>query len=150
MQERPDINTNRSHEPRLDGEYTARPDGRSFKQLLQDIVSHVSDILRSEVRLAKAEIREDITHYCKASTFIALAGVLMFYAGGLILLSCVYALEGVMPSWLAALAVSVAVGVVAAILYKMGRKKLKHANLRPEKTIQSLGDNVTWFKKQTR
>jgi len=128
----------------------ARSDGRSIKQILQDIVNHVGDIMRSELRLARTEVRQDVTHYAKTSAFIGVAGILAFYAGGLVLLSAVYALQDVMPSWLAALLIGVAVGTVAAILYMTGRKKLAKASLRPDKTIQTLEDNVTWFKRQTK
>jgi hypothetical protein len=121
-----------------------------MKQIFQDIVSHVSDIIRSEVRLAQAEVTQDVTQYARASSFVAAAGVLALFALGFILLGAVYALGGVMPSWLAALLVGAAVGIVAAILYVTGRKKLAQASLRPDKTIQTLEDNVTWFKRQTK
>ena len=125
-------------------------DSRSIKQILQDIVNHVSDIMRSEVRLAQTEIRQDVTHYAKTSAFIGVAGVLTLYAVGFVLLSVVYALRDVMPSWLAALVVGVTVGAVAALMYRTGRKKLAQATLRPDKTIQTLEENVTWFKRQTK
>jgi len=125
-------------------------DGRSIGQILQDIVNHVSDIIRSEIRLAKVEVRQDATHFAKAGTWIGVAGILAFYAVGFVLLSAVYGLQGVMPSWLAALIVGVAVGIVAITLYLTGRKKLAQASLRPDKTIQTLEDNVTWFKRQTK
>jgi len=128
----------------------AHSDGRSIKQILQDIVNHVSDIIRSEVRLAKTEVQQDATHFAKAGRWIAVAAVLVFYAVGFVLLSAVYGLQGVMPSWLAALLVGVAVGMVAVTLYLTGRKKLARASLRPDKTIQTLEDNVTWFKRQTK
>jgi fatty acid desaturase len=128
----------------------AHSDGRSIKQILQDIVNHVSDIIRSEVRLAKTEVQQDATHFAKAGRWIAVAAVLVFYAVGFVLLSAVYGLQGVMPSWLAALTVGVAVGMVAVTLYLTGRKKLARASLRPDKTIQTLEDNVTWFKRQAK
>ena len=134
MKDRSDVNT----------------DGRSIKQIVQDIVNHVSDIIRSEVRLAKAEVRQDLAHYAKAIAFIGIAGVLAFYALGFVLLGAVYGLQDVVPSWLAALLVGAAVGITAAILFLTGRKKLAQASLRPDKTIQSLEDNVTWFKRQTK
>ena len=149
MKERPDVNTNTSHESRAGGSDTIR-DGRSIKQIVQDIVNHVTDIFRSEVQLARTEVRQDLMHYGKASSLVGIAGVLLFYAVGLILLSAVYALQSMMPPWLAAVLVGVAVGIVAAVLYTTGRKKLKQASLRPDKTIKTLEDNVTWFKKQTR
>jgi hypothetical protein len=138
------------NESRTRAEDAPRSDGRSIGKILQDIVNHVSDIIRSEVRLAKTEVRQDVTHYAKTSAFIAVAGVLMFYAVGFVLLSVVYALQDVMSSWSAALLVGVAVGIVAALLYLTGRKKLAQASLRPDKTIQTLEDNVTWFKRQTK
>jgi hypothetical protein len=134
MKDRSDVNT----------------DGRSIKQIVQDIVNHVSDIIRSEVRLAKAEVRQDLVHYAKAIAFIGIAGVLAFYALGFVLLGAVYGLQDVVPTWLAALLVGAAVGITAAILFLTGRKKLAQASLRPDKTIQSLEDNVTWFKRQTK
>ena len=135
---------------RVRDEGATRSGDRSIRQILQDIVNHVSDIIRSEVRLAKTEVRQDVAHFGKAGTWIGAAGVSALYAVGFILLSVVYALQEVMPSWLAALLVGVAVGIVAAILYLKGRKTLAQASLRPDKTIQTLEDNVTWFKKQTR
>jgi uncharacterized membrane protein YqjE len=125
-------------------------DARSIRQILQDIVNHVTDIVRSEVRLATTEVRQDVAHCGRAAAVIGIAAVLGFYAVGLICLSAVYALQNVMPSWLAALLVAVVVGIVAGILYLTGRKKMAQASLRPDKTIQTLEDNVTWFKRQTK
>jgi uncharacterized membrane protein YqjE len=149
MKERPDINTNRFSNSRVDGAGTTPSDGRSLKQILQDIVSHASDIIRSEVRLAQTEVRQDVTRYVKASSIVGIAGALALYAVGFLLLSAVYALQSVMSPWLAALLVAMGVGIAAAILYLIGRKKLTQASLRPDKTIQTLEENIKWFKRQT-
>ena len=149
MKERPDVNTNTSHESRV-GDPDTIIDGRSIKQILQDIVNHVTDIFRSEVQLARTEVRGDLMHYGKASRLVGIAAVLLFYALGFLLLGAVYALQSVMPPWLAAVLVGLAVGIVAAVLFTTGRKKLRQASLRPDKTIKTLEDNVTWFKRQTR
>ena len=141
--------SSRFSESRYRGEDT-RSDGRSIRQIFQDIANHVSDIIRSEVRLATTEVRQDVAQYGRAGAFIGIAAVLAFYAVGLIFLSAVYALQDVVASWLAALLVAVAVGIAAAILYVTGRKKMAQASLRPDQTIQTLEDNVTWFKRQTK
>jgi uncharacterized membrane protein YqjE len=148
MKDGPDMYTNRFNESRIPE--NAASDSRSLTQILQDIVNHVSDIIRSEVQLAKAEVRQDAAHYGKAGAFIGVAGVLAFYAIGFVFLSAVFALQEVMPSWLAALLVGAAVGIAAAILYLSGRTKLAKASLRPDKTIQTLEENVTWIKRQTK
>jgi Putative Actinobacterial Holin-X, holin superfamily III len=41
------------------------------------------------------------------------------------------------------------VAILAAIFFVIGQKKVKLGSLRPDKTIQSLQENVTWLKKQT-
>jgi hypothetical protein len=144
MKERPDIHSESFEQTRS----TTPPDGRSIKQIIQDIVNNITDIIRSEVLLAKAEVRQDLTKFAKAGAFIAMAGLFILYATGFVLLSAVYALEQALPSWLAAVLVGVSVGVAAAILYVIGRKKLRQASLRPKETIQTLEDNVTWLKRQ--
>jgi uncharacterized membrane protein YqjE len=145
MRERPDIHTISSHES-----HTASSDSRSVRQILQDIVNHISDIFRSEVRLAKTEVRQDMLKLAKTASFIGIAAVLMLYAVGLVFLSAVYALQLVLPAWLAAILVGVPLGIVAAILFVIGRNRLKQASLRPNQTIQTLEDNVTWFKRRTK
>jgi len=150
MKDKRDPSTTSFNESRFHDEGTTRSDDRSIREILHDIVNHIGDVIHSEVRLATTEVRQDLTHYAKTSAFIGVAGVLTLYAVGFVLLSAVYALQGVMPSWLAALLVGVAVGMMAVTLYLIGRKKLAQVSLRPDKTIQTLEDNVTWFKRQTK
>jgi uncharacterized membrane protein YqjE len=150
MKERPDVNTRRFSGLRVDREGKTHSDGRSLAQILQDIVNHLSNIIRSELRLLQTEVRQDVTHYVKASSFVGIAGAFVFYAVGFLLLSAVYALQSVISPWLSALLVAMGVGIAAAVLYLIGRNKLTQASLRPDKTIQSLEENVKWFKRQTR
>jgi hypothetical protein len=123
---------------------------RPVSQILQEIVTHVTEIIRSEVRLARAEVREDVTQVSRASVFFVIGGVFGFHALGLILLGLVYALGGTVPLWLSAVIVGIGASVVAAIFLQIGRTKLKQTSLKPDKTIRSLQENVTWIKKQTR
>jgi hypothetical protein len=54
-----------------------------------------------------------------------------------------------MPNWLAALAVSVAYGVIAAVVFYAGRNRVREAGpLVPEKTVDSLKEDVQWAKTQ--
>jgi hypothetical protein len=42
----------------------------------------------------------------------------------------------------------VGVGMLAGLFLLIGRNKMNLASLRPDKTIQSLEENVTWLKKR--
>jgi uncharacterized membrane protein YqjE len=124
--------------------------GRSISRILEEIVNHVTEIIRSEVRLARTEVRQGVTQVAKASIFFVIGAVFGLFALGFILLGVVYALGSIMPAWLSAVIVGAAVGIVAAIFLQAGRMRMKRASLRPDETIRSLQENVTWIKKQTR
>jgi len=123
---------------------------RSVTEILENIVGNVQGIVRSEVRLAKAEIQEETVKAGKAAGITGSGAVLGLYALGFFLLTCLYALETAMAPWLAALIVTVVVGSAAAVLILVGRKRLKRVDPRPEKTISTLKENVEWVKNQTR
>jgi uncharacterized membrane protein YqjE len=133
-----------------DAPASSKSGGRPFSRIFQDIMSHVTEIIRSEVRLARVEVREDLKQVSNAGVFLVIGAVFALYALGFILLGAVSALETTMAPWLAAVIVGVGAAVVALIFVQVGRTKLKQASLKPDKTIQSLQENVTWMKKQTK
>lgn len=122
----------------------------SVAGLLQDIVSNIQGIIRSEVRLAKAEVTEDATTMGKAAGMLAAGAVLGIYALGILLLCIVYALEGPLPDWAAALIVGLVVTAAAGILVKIGIDRIKAVNPAPDKTIDSVKEDIQWVKQQTR
>jgi uncharacterized membrane protein YqjE len=122
--------------------------GRAISLILKDIVNHVTEIIRSEVRLAQTEVRQDVTQVAKASILCAIGAVFGLFALGFILLGLVYVLESTMPPWLSAVTVGTGVGIVAAIFLLAGRTKMKLASLKPDETIRTLQENVTWIKKR--
>jgi uncharacterized membrane protein YqjE len=124
--------------------------GGSIADLLQGIVGNVQGIIRSEVRLAKTEIREDVTTAGRAAGMLAVGAVLGVYAVGLLLLTIIYALNGPLPDWLAALIVFAVVAIAAAVLVKVGLDRIKQVTPKPEQTIDSIKEDVQWVKQQTR
>ena len=149
MKHKPDISNDGSdafNETRA----PSKAGGGSFSQLLQEIVNHVTEIIRSESRLLRAEVREDVTQVTKAGVFFVVGTVFAFHALGFVLLGLVYALGSRTPLSLSAVIVGVGAAGIAAILLEIGRTKIKQASLKPDKTIRSLRENVTWLKKQAK
>ena len=128
----------------------ANNEARSISTILEDIIANVQTIIRSEVRLAKAEMQEEGIKAGKASGIAASGAVLALYSIGFLLLACVYALEIAVAPWLAALIVTVLVGVIAAVLLNVGMKRIKRVDPRPDKTIHSIKENLEWAKNQVR
>jgi uncharacterized membrane protein YqjE len=119
---------------------------RSVPEVLQDIVGNLQEIVRSEFRLAKTELKEEAAKAAKPAATFGVGLVLGFYGIGFLLLASVYGLSTVMAGWLAALLVGTILAIVAIALMSTSGKKLKRVNPTPNKTIQSLEENVQWAK----
>jgi uncharacterized membrane protein YqjE len=122
---------------------------RSVAEVLQDIFGNVQELIRSEFRLAKAETREEVSKVAKFSVILGAGLVLVVYAVGFLLLTIMYALETTLVPWLAALIVAVGVMMIAMVAVSIGRKRMKQVHL-PEKTIETMKENVQWAKQQIR
>lgn len=122
---------------------------RPFGELLKDVVANVQEIVRSEVRLAKAELSEETQKTIRAVGFLIAGGLLGLYALGFLLLSAVYALAVVLPDWLAPLLVALLVAVIAGALLMIGRNRLKDISPFP-KTVSSVKEDIQWAKDQTK
>jgi uncharacterized membrane protein YqjE len=118
--------------------------------LLQEIIGNVQGIVRSEVRLAKAEVREDVSTVARAAGLLVAGVVLGIYALGIILLFVVYALRGPLPDWAAALIVGLLVAVVAGVLVMLGLRRIRSVNPAPDQTIHSIKEDVQWVRHRTR
>ena len=123
--------------------------GRSIAQILQEIVSHISEIIRSEIRLATTEIKQDLAERAKAVTYVIIGGVLILYGGGFALLGVVYAMATIWPAWLSAVAVGAVTGIVGIVLFFIGRGKMKQ-RLEVNMTTKTSEDNLRWLKDQGR
>src|ERR1044071_10320134 len=119
---------------------------RSFTEVFQGIIGNIQTIIRSEIQLAKTEVKEETAKAGRAAGIIAGGAVLGLYALGFLLVTIVRALEIVTAPWLASLIVAVLVGVVAYVTITLGRTRLNHVHATPEKTIQTTKENAQWVK----
>jgi len=123
---------------------------RSFSDVFQDIVRNIQEIVRSEVRLAKTEIRDEAVKAKSAGLLIAIGAVTAIFAALFLLLMVVYILSLVMPNWAAALVVGVACAISAGVTLSVGLRRFKQIHPTPERTIETLKENVEWAKEQTK
>ena len=122
---------------------------RSIPEILQDVLANIQDIVRAEVRLAKAELGEELNRARAGGVLIGVGAVAAIFSALFLLLACVYALGRVMPNWAAALIVAAAVGIAAAVTLGLGLKRFKTIQAAP-KTAATLKENVRWAKELTK
>jgi hypothetical protein len=121
---------------------------RSLPEVVQDMFRNVQEILRSEFQLAKTEVKEEAAEAATPILVMGVGVVLAVYGVGFLLLAAVYGLATIMTLWSAALLVGVVVAMIAVLLINVGRGKLKRVNVKSEKLIASLQEDVRWAKKQ--
>ena len=122
---------------------------RSISTVLHDIVGNVQDIIRSEVRLAKTEITDELGKLGIASILLGVGALLLTFSALFALLAIIYALSTFLPAWEAALIVAAGVGAIAALCWGVGLQKFRAARAAP-KTTASVKENVEWAKQLTR
>ena len=124
-------------------------DSRSISEMFSGAVTNLQNIVRSEVQLAKTEMREEAKLAGKAAAMLAVAAVVGAYALGLFLLTAVWALATQMDQWLAALIVAAVVTVIAGVLAMVGKSRLDKFSPKPDQTIDSVKEDIEWVKQQT-
>ncbi len=122
---------------------------RSIPEILHDVLVNIQEIVRAEVRLAKAELGEELNAARSGALLIGAGAVAASFSALFLLLACVYALSRVVPDWAAALIVAAAVGIAAAVTLGLGLKRFKTIHAAPE-TAASLKENVRWARELTR
>ena len=123
---------------------------RSVGGLLSDILGDLQGIVRAEVRLARAEVKEELASARRGAMFLAGGAAVLVLCVGLILLALVYALATIWPAWAAALAVAGLTGVVGAALLTAGRKAFSAVALPPPRTASTVRENIQWAKSRTK
>ena len=126
------------------------PGERSIADVLQDIMRDVQEIVRSEVRLAKTELREEVAKAKTVAGLLGAAAITALFAVFFVLLAVVYALTLVMANWAAALIVGVGLAGFATLMVMAGLTRLKQIQATPARAMDSMKENVEWVKQQTK
>lgn len=121
--------------------YLPDPSLRSVGELLGDVTNDLSTLLRQEVALAKAELRETSVHAKAAGGMFAGAGVAGHLALIFLSLALWWALGDLLDSlgW-SALLVGVLWAVVAAVLAMQGKKRMNRASPVAPRTVDTAKD----------
>jgi len=111
---------------------------RSVGSLISEVTNDLSTLMRQEMDLAKAEIKEEVAKTGKAAGMLGGAG----FAGYMValFLSCAlwWGLANAMDTGVAALIVAIIWGVIGAVLFVTGRKKMREVHPKPERTVSTL------------
>jgi hypothetical protein len=109
----------------------------SLGDLLGEVSRDISTLMRQEVELAKAELKQSATRAGKGAGLLGGAG----YAGSMVILflsiAAWWGLGHLIDNGWSALVVAAVWAIIAAIMFVVGRKKLKEVQGMPQ-TVDSL------------
>ncbi len=112
----------------------------SVGELIGEVTQDMSTLMRQELALAKAEVREEAVKAVRAGGMIGAAG----FAGYMVVLFASFAawwgLAEVMAAGWAALVVTAIWAVIGAVLFVMGRQRMREVNPKPERTLETVSE----------
>jgi uncharacterized membrane protein YqjE len=115
--------------------------------LVNDLTTQVPELIRSELRLAQAEVAEKGKRVGIGVGMFSGAGLLAFFGFGTLLATIILALALVMDAWLAALIVTVVLFVLAGVLALVGKKSVSAATpLAPERAVEGVKEDIATVK----
>jgi hypothetical protein len=119
---------------------TDRPEvsGRSVGELISEVTTDLTTLMRQELDLAKAEIKQEVTTAGKAAGMLGAAGFAGYMVALFLSIALWWALANVMDEGWAALVVAALWAVIAAVLAVLGRSRIRQVNPKPERTVQTL------------
>ncbi len=125
----------------------------SIPVLLRELRDETTTLLRQEVALAKAELKENTSRAASHAAHVAVGGFVA-YAGIIVLLIGIGHLLGALfirlgmseglAEWLAPTLVGLIVAIVGWMMLAKAQAAFAHDDLTPRQTIDSLRANKQW------
>lgn len=122
---------------------------RSIGELMAQVTADATSLLRQEVELAKAEIREEATRAGKAAGMFGGAGFGGYMVALFGSLAAVFGLANLIDWGWAALVVTGAWALIALVLALLGRARMRAFSPKPERTLRTLKEDASWARHPT-
>ncbi len=121
---------------------------KSLGQLMGDMTSELSTLMRKEVELAKVELKEEVAKAGKAGGMFGAGAVTGYLAVLFASFTLAWLLDEVMHVALAFLLVAALHGIAAYLLVSRGRQEIKQVDPVPHQTVETLKEDVEWARAQ--
>jgi uncharacterized membrane protein YqjE len=117
--------------------------------LVNDLTTQVPQLIRSEIRLAHAELTEKGKRAGIGVGMFGGAGIVALYGVGTLIATVILLLALAMDAWIAALVVTVVLFAVAGVLALLGKKEVDQATpVAPERAVEGVKEDIATVKGQ--
>jgi uncharacterized membrane protein YqjE len=122
---------------------------KSVGELLKQLSTDTSTLVKQEMALARAEIAEQGRRAGLGAGLFGAAGALGLVTLGALTATLILLLDKAMDAWVAALIVTAVEGAIAGLLALQGRNKIKEATPPAPQTVETVKEDVEWARTQT-
>jgi hypothetical protein len=138
-------------DPGNGGAHVATDDARDrgLGELVKDLASQTSTLVRQEIQLAQAEVTQKGKLAGKGAGMLVGAGVTALLGLGALTALLIIVLDSFLPLWLATLIVMLLWLAVAAALALSGKKALQAATPPVPQTVETVKEDIQWAKTRT-
>ena len=123
---------------------------RPIGELVKELSSQTSTLVRQEIELARAELQQKGKLAGKGAGMLGGAAIAALLALGALTAGLIALLDREMATWVAALIVMALWAIVALVLAKAGQKSLQKATPPAPQTIETVKEDIEWAKTRGR
>ena len=132
------------------GEHSVHDDP-TLGSLVHDLTQQVPQLVRSEIRLAQAEMTEKGQRAGLGLGMFSAAGLLVFLGLCCVITTAILALAHALPDWLSALLVGVVLFLGAGVAALVGKREVQQATPpAPEQAIEGVKEDIAVVKGEHR
>lgn len=118
----------------------------SVGELMSQLSSQTSRLIRDEMRLAQKEFQESAKKAGIGAGLFSVAGLLAFFGAATLIAAAVAALSLVVPVWAAALIVAAVLFIAAAIAGVVGKNQAQDATPAAPRTVETVKADIQELK----
>jgi hypothetical protein len=124
--------------------------GTSVAELVREVTQDLSTLMRQELDLAKAEVKQEATKTGKAAGMLGAAGFAGYMTVLFAAIALWWALANVMDQGWAALIVAAIWAAIGVVLYAVGRRRLREVHPTPQQTAETVKELPGTLKESVR
>jgi fatty acid desaturase len=130
---------------------TAHTEERSLGDLFGELSQQTSTLVKKEIELARLEVTRSATTTARNAAMIAVGGVVAYAGAIVVLIGLGWLLASLgLPVWIALVIVGGLTLAIGGFLAYRSLEAMRKAQVVPERTVETIKEDVEWAKEQTR
>lgn len=134
---------------RFDRNFEAGIPRESFGELLSQLATSSSALVRDEIQLARQELSDKLSEFRSGIVVLALGVMIAFLATLALTAAAIIGLANYVGPGYSALIIGATLAIVGGITASAGLVQVRRINLAPKQTIETLEEDKEWLKELT-